>query len=236
MTAGLTHASPARTPEACSSNLPATARPGAPPETGAPPACAPPRPRRPAWERPLPRGLRVGPASCSRSLPQEQQQRSQPSPAVTYRCLMVPQRLSPGTVLTNRARQLRASSGSQAGPHSEPFKHRRARPAGIATPWASCRAPPSSGSAPRMPAGGGPQCVTAAPPRDHRCTRRFATRTATLQVRDTLGRNYTCGNLLLKYVQGKMNIRSHLNDQDTVLKSVDSGTVRLWMSHKTVCF
>lgn len=96
----------------------------------------------------MPRGLQVGPASCLRSLLHKQQRRFQQGPAVTYRRLMVPQRLSPATVLMNRAWQLGASFGSPAGPHSQPFKHRRARPAGIATLWAARRAPPSSGSAP----------------------------------------------------------------------------------------
>lgn len=62
MTAGLIHASPARTPEACSSNLPATARTGAPRETGAPPACAPPRPRRPSLGKAAAAGPAGGPS------------------------------------------------------------------------------------------------------------------------------------------------------------------------------
>jgi hypothetical protein len=143
---------------------------------GAPPACVPPRPRRPAPERPLPRGLQVGPASCSRSPPREQQRRPQPGPAVTYRRLMVPQRPSSATVLMNRSRQLGASLGSPAGPHSQPFKHRRARPAGIATPWAASRAPPSSDSAPsdacrrgtRVRGGGAPSCPQVRPTLCHK--------------------------------------------------------------------
>lgn len=155
MTAGLVHASPARTPEACSSQLPAVARPGVRGRPAAPPVRAPPRPRRPARERPPPRGLQVGPASRSRSLrTSEQQRRSQPGAAVTYRRLMVAQRLSPATVLTNRARQLGASPGSPAGPYSQPFKHRRARPAGIASRGRP-RAPPSASSAPSGACGGG---------------------------------------------------------------------------------
>lgn len=117
-----------------------------------------PRPRRPARERPPPRGLQVGPASRSSSLRTSERQRaSQPGPAVTYRRLMVAQRLSPATVLTNRARQLGASLGAPAGPHSQPFKRRRARPAGIATPWAARGPRPAQAPPPRMPAGGGEQ-------------------------------------------------------------------------------
>lgn len=72
VTASVVHASPARTPEACSPNVPAVARPGAPAGDRRPHPPAPrPAPGRPPRERPPPpppRGLQVGPASRSRSL------------------------------------------------------------------------------------------------------------------------------------------------------------------------
>ncbi|KAL1786447.1 hypothetical protein HispidOSU_019600 [Sigmodon hispidus] len=156
MTAALVHASPARTPEACSPNLPAWARPGAPRETGSPTRLSPAQTPPPSPGKAAAAGPAGGPGRpLGRRAHEQQQRRSRPDPTVTYRRLMVPQRLSPASVLTNHARQLGASLGSRAGPHSQPFKHRRARPAGIATPWASRGPRPAPAPPPRKPAGGG---------------------------------------------------------------------------------
>lgn len=69
-------------------------------------------------------------------------------PAVTYRRLIVPRRLSRAPALTNCARKPRESPGSRAEPHSGPFKRGRARgPPGL-LPLGVSQAPPNAGPAP----------------------------------------------------------------------------------------
>lgn len=134
---------PARTPRA-RSRLPAPAAPTLLAATG---QGASPGRRRLAAPPLVPRSPAEGPAEPSRgrrgawrwaqdtARPEENScprqgsggRRARTGPAVTYRRLMVPRRLSSVLALTNCARKPRESLGSRAEPHSGPFKRGRAR-------------------------------------------------------------------------------------------------------------
>lgn len=176
MTAGLIHASPTRTPEACSSNLLTTARPGAPREIGGPtrlrPAPTPPPSpgkaaaagpaggpgqllKKPAARAAAKVPTRSGhhlPAPHGTAAPELSHCADEPRPAARS-VLRIPSQ-DPLTAIQTPPRAARRDSYRVGGP-SGPAQL-RLRPLGC------------------LPEGG-PGCGAAAPPRVHRCVRRFAT-------------------------------------------------------------